>query len=259
MYQEDVIENIPDLLQKLEGQFENNKSLWFRGHPENDTYKLEPSIHRGTFSPKKEKILMDMFKSKAVPYLDHQPQTYWEWLFLMQHHSVPTRLLDWTESALIGLAFAVHERAEKHIGTGAALWCLKPNVLNNKLPFQSRKDSNFIPNINEDKIIADAYNITSEISPRTPVAIIGPQNNKRIIAQKGVFTLFPPTEKVRLEEIEGNEDFLVKFNIPEESIIPIANQLYKLGITESSLYPDLVSIAKEITKEYQFLEEGRDS
>lgn len=258
MYQEHNIQSIPDLLGKLETLFESNNTIWFRGHPENEEYRLGPSIHRGVFSPENEKILMDMFKSKAVPYLDHQPQTYWEWLFLMQHHSVPTRLLDWTESALIGLAFAVQERNEKHIGKGAALWCLKPNELNNKLPFRSMKDSNFIPNINENDIVDNSYNIEAEVTPQYPVAIIGPQNSKRIIAQKGVFTLFPSRGKVMMEDMDGNGDFLIKFNIEEKHVEPIAEQLYKLGITESSLYPDLVSVAKEISKEFKALQEGGD-
>ena len=100
------------------------KDYGFGGILENINYKLEPSVNRGRWSPDKEIHLMNMFKSRAVPYLNQLPQSYWEWLFLMQHYKVPTRLLDWTESALIALAFAVHERKDEHItaNAGAAVW-----------------------------------------------------------------------------------------------------------------------------------------
>ena len=45
---------------------------------------------------------------------------------LMQHHRVPTRLLDWSESPLAGLFFAVEEEP----GADGALWCLLPTELN---------------------------------------------------------------------------------------------------------------------------------
>src|SRR5207244_874687 len=39
------------------------------------------------------------------------PRDGWELLFLMQHHLVPTRLLDWSRNLLIGAFFAVTDDA----------------------------------------------------------------------------------------------------------------------------------------------------
>jgi hypothetical protein len=244
---EHQITSVTDFIEKLGPLFTQYRKLWFRGHPDNINYRLAPSVYRPPFSPDRESILMDTFKSKAVPYLDHKPNSYWEWLFIMQHHALPTRLLDWSESPLIALAFAVQQRNEKNIGTGASVWLLNPVELNKKQRFIRNTD--IIPNINEAETIQNMFKKNSNDEPEYPVAIIGPLNTQRIIAQKGVFTLFPIKGIDVMENLSSNEDFLIKFNIEESDIIDIATQLYKLGITENSLYPGLDSIAKEIREE----------
>jgi hypothetical protein len=246
MYEKHAIRSIDDLIKKLDPLFETNKRLWFRGHPENINYKLEPSVYRGRWSPEKENDLMNMFKSRAVPYLINLPRTDWEWLFIMQHYKVPTRLLDWTESALIALAFAVYDRLKEHedAKAGAAVWCLKPYELNKNFTFLRK--SEIIPNINENKMVQNMFAFDSSDDPTFPVAIVGPQNSNRVIAQKGVFTLFPIKEKQVMEDITNCNEFLVKFTIDENDVAVIKKQLYNLGITESSIYPELESVAREI-------------
>ena len=106
---------------------------WFRGQS-NSTKPPLPSVLRSDESRTHEVELASVFRLKAQAY-GSTPDTgrLDQWLFLMQHHGVPTRLLDWTESPLVGLFFAVSKFARKklqEIDSVPAVWMLNPFELN---------------------------------------------------------------------------------------------------------------------------------
>jgi hypothetical protein len=244
------IQNIQDLL----GQLDYIKTtlgfekIWFRGVADT-TYGLEPSIFRYNVNPAVEKELYNRFKVRALPFLDHQPNdNYWEWLFYMQHYGVPTRLLDWSESALIGLAFAVIFREEKHQDKDAALWCLDPIKLNRDF-VKGFKPTEILPNITDPTVQGVQKYSDPDIPVDFPVAIYGPQNNERIVAQKGVFTLFPFKDRFKIEDLATSHNFLAKIIINNADIDRIKSQLITLGITETLVYPGLDYLAYEIKRE----------
>src|SRR6266446_10614149 len=102
--------------------------VWFRGQAVADWY-LEPKLLRGTVDLS-ETHFINRFKQNASFLLEKPPSSEFDWLFLMQHYGMQTRLLDWTESPLVGLYFAVEEDA--HNSEDGSLWALMPTLLNSK-------------------------------------------------------------------------------------------------------------------------------
>lgn len=79
---------------------------WFRGHTK-IFGALLPTVHREPFCSARENIEFwagQRFRLRAPSFASDLPK--WDdhisWLLLMQHHNVPTRLLDSTENVLGG-------------------------------------------------------------------------------------------------------------------------------------------------------------
>lgn len=88
----------------------SNEILLFRGQS-NTEFELEPSIGRNRQCAcqisilDEERNLIEMAKFK-LPEIFHNNLQPLELLALLQHHGIPTRLLDVTENALVALYFA---------------------------------------------------------------------------------------------------------------------------------------------------------
>lgn len=94
-------ENISSITALLEKNFpDKKKAIWFRGHSDY-SWKLKPTIFRENYDE------AGMYEEFIRRFPDHSNshRNVFEWLTLMQHYGLPTRLLDWTTNLLVALFF----------------------------------------------------------------------------------------------------------------------------------------------------------
>jgi len=239
-YKDRTIKSTSQLLSALKQQRASTNVSWFRGQAKK-SWKLVPSLARNKNHLKAENALIKRFKQDAIPHLSADLREEWEWMFLMQHHRAFTRLLDWSESPLAALYFAVND--DKHIKSDGAVWCLDPVALNKEARIKFEFESE-IPAFGHDKAL-ESY-LPSRLpgggsSDLYPIAIVGPRNTPRMAAQLGTFTV-NHIEHTPIEEI-GDAKHIWKWVIPAGAKSEIAKELGYFAISRLTLFPELDSVA----------------
>jgi hypothetical protein len=234
------VESISDFLTALrEDQATNPGTVWFRGHAD-AAWQLMPGFMRST-AQTSETTLLNRFRQSAAMLADRRPLSSFDWTFLMQHYGVPTRLLDWSESPLISMYFAV-EDWKKRPEIDAALWCLWPTSLNRHANIVDKIEGQYIPSFEDEELQSystDSLRQNARLE-LFPVATIATRNNARIQAQMGTFTIHH-NKNIAIEDI-GNKEHVAKYVIPHGAKETLAAELKLLGMTRFSLFPELASV-----------------
>ncbi len=229
---------------------------WFRG--QRDGLKLLPRLYRenlyGDARRRKDKKLEDEIIEEFIvrtPTLSEGislPTDDWGWLFLMQHFGAPTRLLDWTEGALLALYFAVNGDPGYY---DAVVWALDPYELNRKVIGKEWIIPPCAPGVTEDdKKLVQPWLPSRFRSlkplPKNPVAVLPSHTARRISAQRSCFT-------VHGEGIQGLEElgrnglhFLTKFVVRSSRVHSARKELLASGIDESTIFPGLDGLGKSL-------------
>ena len=163
------------------------------------------------------------------------------WWSLMQRHGVPTRLLDWSTSPLVGAFFAVREK----IDGDAAIWVLDPYGLNEKTGKQEIYPLDHRPRVTNH--FSSACN-PKKPSPNDVLAVMPSEVHLRLMVQHSRFTIHGTN--TALEEWSTCESCLRKIVIEEGARARLKESLRRLGIHESTLFPDLDGLARHLCEQF---------
>ncbi len=241
-YPDKRIHSVAEFLEELKPRSRLRQPIWYRGQSQ-AKWGLQPTIARAG-GIKIEAPLVTRFKQNALALIADRPGSEWEWLFVMRHHGVPTRLMDWSENPLVGLYFAVNDNP-KAVG---ALWNLLPIELN-KAASINPPHPHEIPGFGDYKVL-DNYlpsRLASEqTSSLNPAAAIAPRNTRRMQAQQGVFTI-THREQMAIEKV-GDENHVWRMLIPASAKKRIRTELAAFNINRLALFPELDHVAEYATE-----------
>jgi hypothetical protein len=228
---------------------------WFRGH-EHSNWPLVPKFYRTRpIDRTVEDEIREEFITRAPILSDVKPANQWEWYFLMQHYGASTRLLDWSEGALIALYFAL--RLNKGY-SDAAVWVLDPWWLNEgSTGFEEvvlPGDPDILPRDKRlvDKWLPRRFEISRRRKmPRRPAAVYPGHIIRRMGAQRSCFTIHGSDPKAMDKMAASTRSHLVKIVIPSFKVEGMRNALQTCGVDDITVFPDLEGLSRTVDNKWK--------
>jgi hypothetical protein len=264
----------------------DHKELWFRGEKlsyQTDGTLLRPVLYRPKRNTDgklvnlkpvdelvtKESDLYDDFMRCAVQLIDGKAEGQdWDWdaYFLMRHHSAPTRLLDWSDGALVALHFAI-QRREKDDESDAVVYVLEPDELKILLEAMPEAAANkaawkgYVENHKPDGFDADdeagSYLPVDKDEratlplPEIPMVLDFPHLTRRVAAQRSRFVVFGRDPNWLADRFGKPDTFPIKtIVIDGKCKQKIRSGLRDSGITESVIFPDMDGLGREMAQDF---------
>jgi hypothetical protein len=201
----------------------------------------------------REERAIRIFRRKAHNYISNSAvlDDDLRCLALMQHHGAPTRLLDFTKSPFVAAFFALENAV-----TDSAVFALNTPALWNATPVRN-------PLLNRDTIDPrEKGNFEKYFLPNgSDIIWIGEptEMDRRLVAQSGTMVVPGVLDKSLdevLREYPGHDSLIKKIVLPRHVRDEAMKALYRMNITNASLFPDLDGLARSIRVELEMVWPG---
>lgn len=215
--------------------------VWWRGHAD-ASWKLTPSVYRNELRAS-EKAMFTRYMQMAAAV---EPSLRGEkdiatWLYVMQHHGLPTRLLDWSESPLVALYFCVSHDVSDN--TDGALWWLEPMSLN-----QAEFGQEVILGPGTPEVLPMLRGVIfpdeGDTNQARIAALLANRTDRRHLVQHSQCTLHGRDQPLE----DCGCALLDRIIIPADKKPGIRRWLEIMHINRHSLFPDLDNLAKYISQ-----------
>lgn len=250
---------VMSFIEVFQGQ---HPTAWYRGCADT-SHNLTPSLLRHPSKKTAEDLhrleleLAASFTQRSRPFVHQTFSDEWEATFFMQHYGIPTRLLDWTESPFVGLYFSLSgsKRDKKNkVIADVALWMLDPAAWNKSALVDISYKGGILDSKKEQ---VKSYGPSGQLEERKnlPIMIHGTHNSARIVAQRGTFALFGKSMKSMEDSFNEQifqEGTLQQLIIKKEYVDEVASSLFRKGISDSTVYPDVFGLSLELRRSFGF-------
>jgi len=256
----ETLEEIQKIL--MDQKYDNNiqrfrSSKMYRGMP-NAHYSLNTSLQRNCRNKKNgiEYCILRNFTKYAATDDPQLKESIWRQMIIGQHHGLPTRLLDWTYSPLVGLHFATSDEDLSQMDKNdCILWEIDIIEINNLLPDEYRdtlkKENAFL--FTTDMLQSLTTNLSkydADMGEKSMVIIEPPSIDQRIINQYSYFSIVP-------DKVSDIENFLqnrtkntVKYIIDKNIKWRVRDMLDQMNINERIMYPGLDGLSTWLKRHY---------
>jgi hypothetical protein len=201
---------------------------------------------------KVELALVRNFRKYAHAQTTHGIDSIWHWLAVGQHHGLPTRMVDWTYSPLVGLHFATEHPSQ--YGVDGVVWCVNFVEANRLLPKRLKA---ILEDEHSETLTIDMLSEFTSLRAFDALAtepfmvfVEPPSLDARILNQFALFSLISSPTAGFDDWVRQHPEFCRRVLVPAELKWEVRDKLDQANVSERTLFPDLDGLSRWLERYY---------